>query len=293
MPLFKIGDFNPNYREEAFDGADVKGLDVHAGRTDEKIGSIYDVLVDETGSFRYFVIDTGFWIFGKKVLLPVGRCRIDADVRRIYATGISSKEQAEKLPEYDDSMTVDYDYEERVRHVYRTPIGGSVQPATPRLVSNQPRTVPSDRNTYAYEHEPSLYQMNEQEHQKLRLYEERLVANKIRRQTGEVAIGKRVETETARVSVPVEKERVVIERRTPENVGTTVTPGEHDFREGEVVHMRVYEETADIGKQAFVREEVNVRKEIKRDTVDATETLRREELEVDVNGKPVVEPHNR
>jgi len=293
MPLFKIGDFNPNYREEAFDGADVKGLDVHAGRTDEKIGSIYDVLVDETGSFRYFVIDTGFWIFGKKVLLPVGRCRIDADVRRIYATGISSKEQAEKLPEYDDSMTVDYDYEERVRHVYRTPIGGSVQPATPRPVSNQPRTVPSDRNTYAYEHEPSLYQMNEQEHQKLRLYEERLVANKIRRQTGEVAIGKRVETETARVSVPVEKERVVIERRTPENVGTTVTPGEHDFREGEVVHMRVYEETADIGKQAFVREEVNVRKEIKRDTVDATETLRREELEVDVNGKPVVEPHNR
>jgi uncharacterized protein (TIGR02271 family) len=135
--------------------------------------------------------------------------------------------------------------------------------------------------------------MNEQEHQKLRLYEERLVANKIRRQTGEVAIGKRVETETARVSVPVEKERVVIERRTPEGVGTTVTPGEHDFREGEVVHMRVYEETADIGKQAFVREEVNVRKEIKRDTVDATETLRREELEVDVNGKPVVEPHNR
>ena len=293
MPLFKIGDFNPNYREEAFDGADVKGLDVHAGRTDEKIGSIYDVLVDETGSFRYFVIDTGFWIFGKKVLLPVGRCRIDADVRRIYATGISSKEQAEKLPEYDDSMTVDYDYEERVRRVYRTPIGGSVQPATPRPVSNQPRTVPSDRNTYAYEHEPSLYQMNEQEHQKLRLYEERLVANKIRRQTGEVAIGKRVETETARVSVPVEKERVVIERRTPEGVGTTVTPGEHDFREGEVVHMRVYEETADIGKQAFVREEVNVRKEIKRDTVDATETLRREELEVDVNGKPVVEPHNR
>jgi uncharacterized protein (TIGR02271 family) len=293
MPLFKIGDFNPNYREEAFDGADVKGLDVHAGRTDEKIGSIYDVLVDETGSFRYFVIDTGFWIFGKKVLLPVGRCRIDADVRRIYATGISSKEQAEKLPEYDDSMTVDYDYEERVRHVYRTPIGGSVQPATPRPVSNQPRTVPSDRNTYAYEHEPSLYQMNEQEHQKLRLYEERLVANKIRRQTGEVAIGKRVETETARVSVPVEKERVVIERRTPEGAGTTVTPSEHDFREGEVVHMRVYEETADIGKQAFVREEVNVRKEIKRDTVDATETLRREELEVDVNGKPVVEPHNR
>ena len=306
MPLFKIGDFNPNYREEAFDGADAKGLDVYAGRTNEKIGSIHDVIVDETGRFRYFVIDTGFWIFGKKVLLPVGRCHVDAGARRIYAIGISTKEQAEKLPEYDDSMTVDYDYEERVRHVYRTPtVEASVpveasevsrvasQPTTPRPVSNQPRAIPSDRNTYTYEQEPSLYRMNDQEHQHLRLYEERLVANKHRRQTGEVAIGKRVETETARVSVPVEKERVVIERRTPEDVGTTVTPGNADFREGEVAHMRVYEETADIRKQPFVREEVTVRKEVQRDTVDATETLRREELEIDVNGNPIVESPKR
>lgn len=303
MALFKIGDFNPNYREESFDGEDVKGLDVYAGRTNEKIGSIHDVLVDDTGSFRYLVIDTGFWIFGKKVLLPVGRCHVDADARRIYAIGISSKEQAEKLPEYDDSMTVDYDYEERVRHVYRTPTvetsvpvetsgvsGVASQAAMPRPISTQPSSVPLDRPRYTYEHEPSLYQMNDQEHQKFRLYEERLVANKRRRQTGEVALGKRVETETARVSVPVEKERIVIERRAPEDVGTAVTPGELDFREGEVAHMKVYEETAEIGKQAFVREEVSVRKEIERDTVDATETLRREELEVDVNGKPVVEP---
>ena len=306
MPLFKIGDFNPHYREEAFEGEDIKGLDVYAGRTHEKIGSIHDVLVDETGSFRYLVIDTGFWIFGKKVLLPIGRCHVDAPAQRIYAIGISSKEQAEKLPEYDDSMTVDYDYEERVRHVYRTPTVEasapvetpgvsrvSAQAATPRPVSNQPSSVPYDRNSYTYEHEPSLYQMNAQEHQTLRLYEERLVANKHRRQTGEVAIGKRVETETARVSVPVEKERVVIERRTPEDVGTTVAPGAADFREGEVAHMNVYEETAEIGKQAFVREEVTVRKEVERHTVDATETLRREELEVDVNGKPIVQPSHR
>ena len=306
MPLFKIADFNPNYREQAFDGEDVKGLDVYAEITSEKIGTIHDVLVDETGRFRYFVIDTGFWIFGKRVLLPVGRCRVDADARRIYAIGIASIEQAEKLPEYDDRMTVDYDYEERVRHIYRTPTvaasvpvnasgvsGVASQAPIPSPISKQPHPATYDRNSYTYEQEPSLYQMNEQEHQKLRLYEERLVANKSRRQTGEVAIGKRVETETARVSVPVEKERVVIERRTPENIGTAVTPSDVDFREGEVAHMRVYEETADIRKQAFVREEVSVRKEVERDTVDATETLRREELEVDVNGKPVVEPSYR
>jgi len=305
MPLFKIEDFNPNYRKEAFDGGDVKGLDVHAGRTEEKIGSIYDVLVDQTGRFRYFVIDTGFWVFGKKVLLPVGRCRVDTDAQRLYATGIATKEQAEKLPEYHDSMTVDYDYEERVRHVYRTPsvetslpvetsgvLGVASQAPTPRRVSHHPSAASSSRNAYTYEQEPSLYQMNEQEHQRFRLYEERLIANKSRRQTGEVAIGKRVESETARVSVPVEKERIVIERQTPEAVGSMVNSSDLDFKEGEVVHMRVYEETADITKQAFVREEVNIRKEVERDTVDVTETLRREELEVDVNGKPVLgQPH--
>jgi uncharacterized protein (TIGR02271 family) len=306
MPLFKIEDFNPNYRKEAFDGGDVKGLDVHAGRTEEKIGSIYDVLVDQTGRFRYFVIDTGFWVFGKKVLLPVGRCRVDTDAQRLYATGIATKEQAEKLPEYHDSMTVDYDYEERVRHVYRTPsvetslpvetsgvLGVASQAPTPRRVSHHPSAASSSRNAYTYEQEPSLYQMNEQEHQRFRLYEERLIANKSRRQTGEVAIGKRVESETARVSVPVEKERIVIERQTPEAVGSMVNSSDLDFKEGEVVHMRVYEETADITKQAFVREEVNIRKEVERDTVDVTETLRREELEVDVNGKPVLgQPHH-
>jgi uncharacterized protein (TIGR02271 family) len=298
MPLFKIADFNPNYREEAFDGADVKGLDVYAGKTNEKIGSIDDVLVDQTGRFRYFVIDTGFWIFGKKVLLPVGRCHVDPGTRRISAIGISTKAQAERLPEYHDSMTVDYDYEEQVRRVYRTPSVETSVPVESSGVARVPAqaAVPHPRtydpNTYTYEQEPLLYQMNDQEHQRLRLYEERLVANKHRRQTGEVAIGKRVDTETARISVPVEKERVVIERTIPEG-RTTATPGNVAFREGEVAHMNVYEETADIRKQAFVREEVNIRKEVDRDTVDATETLRREELEVDVNGNPVVQPHYR
>jgi len=33
--------------------------------TDEKIGTVNDALVDEEGHFRYFIVDLGFWIFGK------------------------------------------------------------------------------------------------------------------------------------------------------------------------------------------------------------------------------------
>ena len=119
--------------------------------------------------------------------------------------------------------------------------------------------------------------------EKIRLYEERLMVNKQRERAGEVAIGKRVETETAEVSVPVERERIVVERRDAVD-GTVVNPGKVDFRDGEVARMEVYEESADIEKQAFVREEVSIRKEVERDTVEARETVRREELEVEADG---------
>jgi uncharacterized protein (TIGR02271 family) len=297
MLLYKIEDFNPKYSEELFAGEDIKGLDVYAGNTDEKIGTINTVLVDEAGHFRYFVVDTGFWIFGKKVLLPVGLCRVDSDARRIYATGLRSKEQAEKLPRYEDGMAVDYDYEEQVRGIYRTPtveasvpveaslpLEASVPVSMPQPVSEQNRAAAYDRNTYTYEQEPAFYQMNEQDHQKLRLYEERLVADKSRHKTGEVAIGKRVETQTARASIPVEKERVVIERITPENADASVN-SDTAFQQQEVLRMEVYEETADIQKQAFVREEVNIRKEVEQEMVETTETLRREELDVNTEAR--------
>ncbi|MGI8503907.1 MAG: YsnF/AvaK domain-containing protein, partial [Hassallia sp.] len=170
--------------------------------------------------------------------------------------------------EYKDSITVDYDYEEQVRNVYR-PEG---------------KKVNYNRDTYNYEHEPSLYNLNDQSNQTLKLYEERLVASKTRVKTGEVSVGKHIETETARVSVPIEKERVVIERVTPTTSEAVVDSRELQFQEGEVARIELYEETPDIHKEAFVREEVRVRKVVDKETVEAQETIRREELDIDTEG---------
>ena len=117
---------------------------------------------------------------------------------------------------------------------------------------------------------------------KIRLYEERLMVNKQRAKAGEVKIGKHVETQTAEVAVPVERERVVIERT--DGAGTAVAPGTASFADGGVARVELYEETADIQKQAFVREEVSVRKEVETETVSASETIRREELDIDADG---------
>lgn len=284
MALQRIADFEPNYKEEIFAGDDIKGFDVYAGDSDEKVGTVYDALVDETGRFRYLVVDTGIWIFGKKVLLPIGSARFDYGAHRVYATGLRSKAQAEQLPAYNELEPIDYDREEQVRGIYRNP---GTAAAVPAASTATPASY--DRSNYSYDMDRPLYETNEQNHQNLKLYEERLIANKNRAKTGEVAVGKRVETETARASVPIEKERVVIERVTPVEAGRVVSVGDADFQSGEVARMEVYEETADIHKEAYVREEVNIRKEVVRSTVDAEETLRREELDIKTDGSPVVD----
>ena len=277
MPLHKIKDFDPDYRNH-FDDKDVQGFDLYTGN--EKVGSVDDILVDDNGNFRYLAINTGVWILGKKVLVPIGRARIDYSGHRAYVDGLT-KEQVQSLPDYKETTTVDANYEEQVRGVYR-PLATAPGAATASAVNAY------NPDSYSYSQEPALYGLNDQDHQNFKLYEERLIANKIRQKTGEVAVGKRIETEQARVSVPLEKERVVIERVTPTDAGRTVTPGTADFQEGEVARVEVYEETADIRKEAFVREEVNIKKVVDRDVTNVEEQLRREELDVTTDGNPTL-----
>lgn len=300
MVLYKLEDFEPSYRD-TFEGQDIKGLGVYTQGSDEKVGSVNDVLVDEEGHFRYLIVDLGFWIFGKKVLLPIGRARIDYNVDRVYTIGLT-REQAENLPEFNERQTLDYDYEERVRGVYRQPtdyarpLDASLDASLPLEATapvdttyQQPVTPTYARDNYTYENEPSLYGLNEQDNQTLKLYEERLIASKRRQKTGEVSIGKRVETDTARVAVPIERERVVIERVTPADAGTAASGREADFREGEVTRIELHEETADVRKEAFLREEVRVKKVVDQETVETQETVRREELDVNSGNLPIEE----
>lgn len=281
MALHKIKDFDPDYRKHFPEQQHILEYDLYAGS--EKVGSIKDLLVDDSGKFRYLVIHTGGWFVGKNVLLPLGRAQIDNAAYRVQVSGLT-REQVEALPEYKEGAAIDYDHEEQVRGVYRPMSAASVDSSA---ALDAPVAPVYNRDTYAYDQEPALYNLDEQKHQNLRLYEERLIANKTRQKTGEVAVGKHVETEVARVSVPIEKERVVIERNP---VGSSaVAPGEATFQEGEVARVEVYEETPDVRKEAFVREEVRVRKEVDQKTVTAEEQLRREELDVDTTGRPVVD----
>lgn len=328
MALLRFKDAYPDYRESFKNSGNKEAAhfdeySVYSGN--DKVGSIKDALFEQNnGNIRYLIVDTGFWIFGKDVLLPIGLARFDYDQRRVYVDGLT-KEQVENLPEYRDDMTIDREYEDRVRNSYRdlgvtrssryqgkskeynasdfgaypgsAALYGANQygSTSSKSAMNTPAAkgagaantaAGASRHDFDYDAEPGLYGMDRGSHQPIRLYQERLIADKERFKSGSVRIGKHVVKETQEASVPVESERVVIERHQP--TSTTPTNQTPDFREGEVARMDVYSEKANISKEAFVREEVDIRKEVDRDTVTERQEVRREELDVDTNDNPDV-----
>jgi len=84
------------YRDTVGTVGDFVGYDVEA--TDGGIGKI-DEASKET-SRQYLVVDTGFWIFGKKRLIPAGVVqRVDPDDRKVYVS--MTKDQIKQAPDYD------------------------------------------------------------------------------------------------------------------------------------------------------------------------------------------------
>jgi hypothetical protein len=77
----------------SLDGYSVEAMDGSIGKIDE---ASYEV-----GS-SYIVVDTGPWIFGKRVLLPAGVIeRVDHDDERVFVS--LTKEQIKNAPEFDES----------------------------------------------------------------------------------------------------------------------------------------------------------------------------------------------
>lgn len=315
MALYRLKEYYPNYSESVGDSRleKIDSFSVYTEPGQDKVGSVKDLLVDESGRFRYVVVDTGPWIFGKTVLLPIGLANFDYNNERIYVNGLS-KEQVENLPEYKDYKNIDEKYETNVRNQYQ-PIASRrsnrqyinrtdmpMQPLEDQSATlgssgtamqglEQQRNVNVDAGTnvnakaYDYDREPGFYGFSEEDnHGPLRLYEERLITHRNRFKAGEVTLGKHVESRAVETDVPVERERVVIERR---DVGSQpVAADAVDFRDQEIARVDVYGEEVNVEKQAVVREEVSLRKEKEQDTVHVKDQVRREELDVDTHGNP-------
>ena len=95
------------YREAnwASSQSPVVGYSIEA--TDGSIGKIDEATYDVGDS--YVVVDTGPWIFGKKVMLPAGVInRVDHDDETAYV--LLSKDEIKHSPEFDEQTYKDDAY---------------------------------------------------------------------------------------------------------------------------------------------------------------------------------------
>jgi hypothetical protein len=92
---------------------DLAGFTVEA--LDGKIGKVDEATNEAGGSF--VVVDTGPWIFGKKVMLPAGVIRdVDLDAETVFAN--RTKDQIKNAPEFDEKTYRDEPYREELSGYY-------------------------------------------------------------------------------------------------------------------------------------------------------------------------------
>jgi len=242
-----------DYTSRLAAGAEVFGAD------NEKIGHVADV------GQNYFLVQKG-WLFIRDLYLPtslIGR----ADADRVFLS--VTKQQAEdmardELPATDDAWygtaTTGTGYEtDRVTDTTYGTTGRTADYGTDREVrTGENISVP--------------------------VVEEQLKAGVRETEAGRARIVKDVRQEQQTIDVPVEREEVYVTERAvnrPATEADLITANREidiPLKEQEVVTQ----------KQARVTGEVDVRKEVTRDTERVTDTVRREEVHVEDANSPRV-----
>jgi hypothetical protein len=93
--------------------ADISGFHVEA--LDGSIGKVDEATYD-VGRSR-IVVDTGPWIFGKKVILPAGIVTgIDETQEQVFVN--HTKEQIKNAPEFDEALVADEAYRANLGSYY-------------------------------------------------------------------------------------------------------------------------------------------------------------------------------
>jgi hypothetical protein len=101
------------YTDTSISQRNLSGFSVEA--LDGGIGKIDDATYDTGHSF--LVVDTGPWIFGKKVMLPAGVVRdVDLDTETVSVN--RTKDQIKNAPEFDEDTYREMQYRDELGGYY-------------------------------------------------------------------------------------------------------------------------------------------------------------------------------
>jgi hypothetical protein len=103
------------WRDDSWSATDLIGFEVDA--VDGSVGKIDEAAFEVGGS--YIVVDTGPWIFGRKVLLPAGLIEsVDVERGAVYVG--RTKDEIENAPEFDETASGDEAFRGEIGRYYVT-----------------------------------------------------------------------------------------------------------------------------------------------------------------------------
>lgn len=231
-----------------------------------KVGQLF--LDDQTGGPEFLTVNTGF--FGNsESFVPAGQVTEDGDSVRLPYT----KDVVKDAPNVDiDSGHLDESEEQRLYDYYRS-AGNGARTGDARNDDVATRGVDTDDLSGK---DRSSDTSTDAE---MTLSEERLRLDTTSQETGRVRLRKYVTTENETVTVPVTKERAVLERE-PIADGENVSGGKDSLSE-EDVEVVLHEEQVVVDKETVATERVRLGTETVTEDETVTEEVSKEHVDTD------------
>ncbi|MEO7599157.1 MAG: PRC and DUF2382 domain-containing protein [Opitutus sp.] len=254
--------FNPTEAGDLGRYIDYKVVDLNG----DKLGTVDAVWEDHTGQPTYLAIRTGWLGLGKAHVIPARQAQVDGASRKIRLPYTSDMVKA--APTFDSAHELTEESEASIRRHFGDTgaIGMEDRPTYNEEYVDQPRhssrAKPDDETT-------------------LRLKTEELKVGKREVEYGGVRLRKIVRTETVNQPVQLQREEIVIERVPVQ--GDPVGATDETFTDEEI-YIPLRREEAVIEKSVRTTEEIHVGKRRETDQRDISDTVRREDVEIEQQG---------
>jgi uncharacterized protein (TIGR02271 family) len=233
----------------------LRGQEIH-GRDGEKLGRIEEIYLDnDSGQPEWALVTTG--LFGtKQSFVPIGGVERGADA----ITVPYDKATVEDAPSVDPDGRLSEQEEQQLYRHYGMEWGSGTSAGREQTVGRDVSGPTTD--------------------DAMTRSEEELTVGKAERESGRVRLRKYVVEEEVSQTVPVRREEVRVEREpiTDANVGDAMDGPAISEEEHEVV---LHEEQPVAEKRAVPKERVRLDKDVEVDQRTVSDTLRKEQIDVD------------
>ncbi|HYE32562.1 MAG TPA: PRC and DUF2382 domain-containing protein [Methylomirabilota bacterium] len=226
---------------------------------EEKVGTVDSVWLDNNNDPAYLAVRTGWLGMGRHYVVPAQNAHVQNRSRQIRLP--YTLEQLRGAPEFDSSASLQTADEERIGTYF-----GSHGFKRDNWLRQEAAQRPAGGATAP-------------EEARVQLKEEQVKVGKREVEYGGVRLRKVVRTEVVQQPVELKREEIVIERVPVGEAAPT-----SDFTDEEI-YVPLRREEAVVAKEAHVTEEVRLGKRQEREQQTVSETVRKEDVEIQQEGE--------